>query len=326
MGAFCLVIRVMNAIDQILWGLLGNLAGPFFFVGSGKNAGKTTLLNRVNRVLAGRGRRVGITTIGHDGEPFDAILGHLKPPVEAHAENLVCLTERMAAAAGDALSVLCDAGHETAVGKLVLSRCLRDVNVEILGPETNAKCLNVCEKLEGLGAEIILVDGAFHRRTQIAVRDRTSLAVIISADLADGLDDIETFARHTARVFGLPRVPDSFGKWPKDLGATEVKNGKAVAVTGPLTSDLAAGLTKTLAGRPLFLEDATKIFCEPDGFARLAEKSGGVFVGRTFDLTLIAANPTARQKRGFDPGSFAETLKKGASEIPVLDVVSEIAL
>ncbi len=297
--------------------------GPFFFVGTGKNAGKTTLLNAVNRVLSGAGASVGVTTIGHDGEAFDAVLGHPKPPVILYPGNLACMTEAMAENAGSAIRVVLETDFETAVGRLVIARALIEARVEILGPETNARAMALCEKMEDLGAGIILVDGAFSRRTQIAGKDRNALALIVSGDIGATLRDIEKRARHWIENLTLPRYDGNPADLPAALGVHDM--GDVFFIRGPLTDESTQKLIESANGRPVIVEDGTKMFCSLTLWERLKKSAGGIYALRTFDLALIAANPTARCKPGFDPAAFARTLRKAAGDIPVIDVLMERA-
>ncbi|MCZ7583441.1 MAG: hypothetical protein M5R36_08975 [Deltaproteobacteria bacterium] len=124
--------------------------------------------------------------------------------------------------------------------------------------------------------------------------------------------------------FALPRAEPPFTAWPDALGAFDA--GDAVGVRGPLTDAIATDLMKRAPGKTIFIEDATKIFCDEPVYRKLVGACGGIFVARSFDLRLLAANPTARGRAGFDPPSFAAALKRAAPLLPVIDVVAEIAL
>jgi hypothetical protein len=316
----------MTEIDQLILDLLEKQRGPFFFVGTGKNSGKTTLLNEVNRVLSGAGRVVGVTTIGHDGEAFDSVLGHPKPPVMLYPGNLASMTEQMAADAGSALAVVETTDHETVVGTLVLTKALRETRAEILGPETNAQSMALCEKLESLGAGIVLADGAFSRRTQIAGRVGGALALIVSGDIGETLRDIEMQTRFWVETLTLPGFAQPLSSsLPDALGIHEIA-GDLVALRGPLTDDIARRLVDSIDGRRLVIEDGTKVFCSKLIWKRLKKSSGGIFALRTFNLVLIAANPTARCRNGFLPRPFAEAVKRSAGIVPVVDVIERILM
>ncbi|MCL4233814.1 MAG: hypothetical protein KJ042_04775 [Deltaproteobacteria bacterium] len=321
-----------DAVRAALQGALAGVSGPFFFVGSGKNAGKTTAMNAVSRVLAERAAAVGVTTIGHDGEARDAILGTEKPPVEVFPGNLVCLTRRMLADAGDALEWVAPTGLVTPIGALEIARAHRAANVEILGPETNARCADVCERMRRLGARIVLVDGAFSRRTQISMRDASPLALVASGDAGETPGDAAATIRYWVELLGLPRTaePDD------DAAGIETPGGVAgasivftdgwVRVRGPLLGEAAADLARIARGRRVLLDDATKVFCEEREWRALRGACASIGVVRSFDLRFVASNPTARFKGAFDAFEFARALKTAAPGKPVVDVVAGIAL
>ena len=63
--------------------LLARLTAPvrrLAFVGLAKNTGKTVALTTLLRELAERGERVGVTSIGRDGEARDAIDRRIAKP------------------------------------------------------------------------------------------------------------------------------------------------------------------------------------------------------------------------------------------------------
>ncbi len=321
-----------EAVRGALEGALAGVSGPFFFVGSGKNAGKTTAMNAANRVLAGRGAQIGVTTIGHDGEGRDAILGTEKPPVEVFPGNLVCLTRRMLDDAGDALEWVASTGFVTPIGALEIARARRAANVEILGPETNARCADVCERMRRLGARIVLVDGAFSRRTQIAMRDEAPLALIVSGDLGTTTGEVTAAIRYWVELLGLPRAgepdDDAAGiETPGGVsGAAIVFTDACVRVRGPLLGEAAAKLARVARGRRVVLDDATKVFCDEREWRALRDVCAAVGVVRSFDLRFLASNPTARFKGAFDAHDFAHALKAAAPGKPVIDVMSGIVL
>ena len=266
-----------------------------------------------------------MTTIGHDGEAFDSVLGHPKPPVMLYPGNLASMTEQMAADAGSSLAVVETTDHETVVGTLALTKALRETRAEILGPETNAQSMALCSKMESLGAGIILVDGAFSRRTQIAGRLGGVLALVVSGDIGESLRDIEMQTRYWVETLTLPGFAQPLSSLPDALGIHEIA-GDLVALRGPLTDDIARSLVDSIGGRRLVIEDGTKVFCSKLIWTRLKKSSGGIFALHAFNLMLIAANPTARCRKGFLPRPFAEAIKRSAGKIPVVDVIERILM
>ncbi len=327
-----LVDPLSDSVSRALSDAFAGVSGPFFFVGSGKNAGKTTAMNAANRVLATRGADVGVTTIGHDGEGRDAILGTEKPPVEVFAGNLVCLTRRMMDDAGDALAPVASTGFVTPMGALEIARALYPANVEILGPETNARCAAVCDQMRRLGARIVLVDGAFSRRTQIAMHDESPLALIASGDLGATTGEVRATIRYWVELLDLPRAgePDDEAagiETPGGVtGASILFTDACVRVRGPLLGETAAKLARMARRRRVVLDDATKVFCEEREWRALRDACASVNVVRSFDLRFVAANPTARFKGAFDADEFARALKDAAPNKPVIDVVARIVL
>lgn len=306
--------------------------GPLFVVGSCKNAGKTTLLNYLNRELSARlPKPPALATIGRDGEAEDIVWRHPKPPVTLSPGNLFVTTdgefERVAAIA-ERLEQL---PFRTMLGAVVIGKATAGGRVEMIGPDTNKELWTALERLRAHGATHMLVDGAYERRTQVAVHDRARLALVVSADVAPTPERVAAWLQHQAELYALPAAPAELAvaddlplglhwrvgeRWERD----PAKASFAFCM-GPLTDDMVEARLDELRAVPLLVEDATKIFVDRPAWRKLRRKSPGVFALRSLRLLLVAANPHGLLRQA-DPETFFAQLHEAAPHLPLVDVVA----
>ena len=87
-------------------------------VGLAKNTGKTEALGALLRELQIAGRRVGLTSIGRDGEERDVIDSRIeKPRSRLPAGSLVATTDALLRASAIPHEVLEDTGMRTPLGE-----------------------------------------------------------------------------------------------------------------------------------------------------------------------------------------------------------------
>jgi len=136
------------------------------FIGSDKNAGKTTVLNFVFRKLSedpGRAVPVCLTSIGINGEEVDTYEGHPKPSIRLYkgsyfvtaCEHLKELTGRYE---------ICFSFND--FNKLyILGKCLSDFQVVLEGPNNRQELLRL-KKVVGtlLPDSRLLIDGSIDRQ------------------------------------------------------------------------------------------------------------------------------------------------------------------
>lgn len=321
--------------------------GPFFLVGSCKNAGKTTLLNHLNEQLTRRLETPpALATIGRDGEPEDIVWRHAKPPVVLYPGNLFVTTEPDLTRLKTAAALVEKMPFQTMLGGIVLGKALRETNVEIVGPDTNAQLHHAIERMARHGASHQLIDGAFERRTQIAGEQGACLALVVSADIGPDVEQAARWLSYQREMYDLPQAPPEFSppptflpprsgeefftppewplglhwlhgeKWNQDPAETET-----VFCKGPLTENMVDEHLDGLRNRDLVLEDATKLFLDRRHWGILQRRCRHVFVLRELRLLLVAANPCGLLRQ-FGPDEFFNALRQAAPQLPLIDVVA----
>ncbi|GAB6154556.1 hypothetical protein JCM17380_33060 [Desulfosporosinus burensis] len=137
------------------------------FAGLAKNTGKTTALNAVNRLFPDQ--CLGITSIGYDGETFDAIYRHPKPSITVHLGQIILTAERFLPDTPKGYDILEAWGNHPQFGSWLILRMTEPGDFRMAGPSALSELLEGISRLRQHGATRIHVDGALNRLSHISV-------------------------------------------------------------------------------------------------------------------------------------------------------------
>jgi hypothetical protein len=234
-------------------------------VGLAKNTGKTEALAALLRELEAAGRRVGVTSVGRDGEERDVIDARIeKPRVVLPGGSLVATTDGLLRASALPYDLLEDPGVRTPLGRVLVVRLRGAGAIEVAGPSAAADVRAVSDAMLAHGAEQILIDGAIDRRAASSPSVADGLVISTGAVLDR---DIEQVVLQTADAVELVRLPS-------------VDEGGRDADTGGRLRELAeaAGGTSLLVGEdfaPVALPPRFVLTGEAEQIARLLDQSPG---------------------------------------------------
>jgi hypothetical protein len=184
----------MSVAAELYDRALATGARSIVVVGTAKNVGKTTTVDALVREAERRRAQLGLTSLGRDGEAFDAVDGRPKPRLFVEAGALI--------AAGYALLPprraveILARGEESALGPIVFYRLKIPLHVEISGPPTARGVRATIARLLELGGAPVIVDGAIDRVAAVVGGDD---AVIVATGAALAATP-EIVARETASI------------------------------------------------------------------------------------------------------------------------------
>ncbi len=311
--------------------MLSELTAParrLALVGLAKNTGKTEALAALLRELEGLGRRVGVTSVGRDGEEHDVIDFRIdKPRVHLPAQSLLASTDSLLSASGVPFELLQDTGFRTPLGRVLIVRLKGAGAVEVAGPSAAEQVRQVSDAMLGHGAEQVLIDGAIDRRAASRPDVADGLVMSTGAVLGADIEEVVRITRSAVELVRLPTIdPDS--PPARRLEATaapgEAHGGILMAQDGsavelPPRFVLSAGapeLRELLDGSPqghwLIVPGAL-----PDSFLR--ELPGALRSGGR-ELTIVVADPTRVFLSGRELGWYsAHGIKiRALAETPLL--------
>lgn len=282
------------------------------FVGVAKNCGKTTTMNAVASRLRARGHRLGLLSIGVDGEVSDALLETPKPPVAVREGELVATASSCLSATHGAFEFVEDLGFRTPLGESVIARCTVETQVVLAGLRHRQDVAKAATLLESHGANRIFIDGAYGRLSGAHACLTRGLIVSTGAIVSH---DVDTLVEETAELIQRFEIPHVDKPWERSLGEEAGRRERALlgckdGTSRALPSESA--LIGLREARDLWSEDVRAIAIPglvSDGVVRELLR---VKVERP--LTLIASDPTAIQAK------FADLKKLARSwEVRTLD-------
>jgi hypothetical protein len=271
-------------------------------VGLAKNTGKTETLAALLRELQAEGRRVGVTSVGRDGEERDVIDSRIsKPRVRLAAGSLVATTDGLLRASGIAHELLEETHVRTPLGRVLMACLHEDGAIEVAGPSAAADVRAVSDAMLAHGAEQVLIDGAVDRRVASSPRVSDGLVMATGAVLDR---DEDVVVKHTRDAVDLVRLPL--------LGAEH--SAERGAMLERLRELAAAGVSALVGeeGDPAALPPRFVLTAEPERIGELLDAhaaAGWLLVAgalperflsgllhslqrRRRELTVIASDPT----------------------------------
>jgi hypothetical protein len=182
-------------------------AASVFIVGTGKNVGKTVTLRAMYDAAVARGLRVGLTSIGRDGEAIDIGDAQPKPRLFLRAGTVIA-TARGALPQSPASTIVELSRLTTASGELVYARAEHDAYYELVGPPTAAGVRETVRTLLRF-SKYAIVDGAIDRVAALAGGD-DAIVVACGASAANTMEEAVDEVRSSAACAfrsSMARVP-----------------------------------------------------------------------------------------------------------------------
>jgi hypothetical protein len=326
-------------------------------VGLVKNAGKTTV---VNALMANCSHVFGLTSLGLDGERTDHLTGLAKPSITPPAGTLVATTRGSLERSHYAMESLEELPFHTPLGRVIIGRATGAGAVEVSGPTTLAELSVTVARLQALGADQVLVDGAINRIGSASPRVSDGVVVATGGMVGDTLEDVlettagaldlltlpgvgpvtrQLVAEHAAA--GARAVAFTAGgvAHPLEL-ATVVGEGVTVAraverlgadtllVGGALTQEFVDDFTRVLPPRTelrVIVRDATVLVLPPAMIGRFLRRGIRLEALTPLRVLALTVNPF-RVPQPYQPRAFFSAVADAVGDrVPLFDVVNGFA-
>lgn len=324
-------------------------------VGTFKNAGKTVALNEFIEVSGLKGKKLGITSIGRDGERRDIVTDTEKPPIFVPEGTYIATAETCALGTETTLEIIQVTAFTTAIGRVVICKTLEAGYVEIAGPDSNSEIRKVCDLMLELGADVVLIDGALNRKTQASPSVADGLILSTGAVLGRSIDVVIEKTLHAVKILTLPRAPEelvriceeaatssyvSFIDKNQNIINTHIKTTlgcahkiieqvkedyEYIVVPGTVMNSFIKSMQNVLRNHKigLIVRDGTKVFVEPMDY-RIFEKLGGrLMVLEPINLLAATVNPYSPDGYSFEPVLLLEAMKEALYPLDVFDCMQE---
>ncbi|MDF9867529.1 hypothetical protein OKW22_001104 [Bacilli bacterium PM5-3] len=309
-------------------------------IGLSKNAGKTTTLNSVLKLL--NYENVMLTSIGYDGEETDLVFGTGKPTIFVKKGTLLATAKKCVLSSDIRFEILETTGFNTPLGEIIIVKCLEDGLIELAGPSYNSQLKEVIRLLKELGNGLVLVDGALNRKTfsDPSVCDRTILCSGMT--LSDDINEVAKQTLYSLQLLSLKRIDkidcelvvenfnDAITIVNKDNSIKNIealtainqeviiaknldKDSKYLLINGPLTDKLALQLIKTrsqIDALCVVVKNGTSVFVKEETFNQLKKANIDIRVIDEINVCAISMNPNSLYRQ-FDS---KEVVAKVASQ------------
>ena len=292
-------------------------------IGMSKNSGKTTVLNALLKFYSRQGLVMGLTSIGRDGEDKDVLTQTDKPEIYVNEGTIIATS----------LFGLCDitreilktTGINTPLGEVIIMRAKSDGYVQLSGPSINVQLVQMIQALYGFGAQTVIVDGAFSRKTLAspAVTDHTILCT--GAALSPDMSRVIEETVHVHELLKSEKISDELKKLTEGHPLALVKFGQTyksfeqAALTDLLVNDLVRQGEKDAI---IVAEDASKFLINMETHRKLLLRNIKLMVRYNTNLTAVTINPVSPFGYEFDAGEFRKVLT-GTIGTPVINVMEE---
>lgn len=311
----------------------------------------TTLLSELE------GQRLGLLSIGHDGERTDSLNPLIrKPPIRCPAGTLIATTRPLLRRSGAVAETLVDTGLRTPLGAVSIFRLMSPAEIEVAGPSSASGAREAAAAMLELGAERVVIDGSIDRRATAAPEIAEAVITATGAVLGGSEEEVAAITESAIELSTLPVLgdrrlrerlgvgqdrcllvgPDGAKPLPptfpltastrdlREAGALDGAEGAAIYVPGSVPENFLAALVPLAAQEPLRVvaKNPTRIF--------LRERSPSWYGGRGVRLQVldraevraVTVNPVAPLSHEFDSAALREVISSKRPELPVFDVAA----
>ena len=321
-------------------------------IGLAKNVSKTTTLNHIIQIL-NRDYLLGLTSIGRDGEKYDEITSLPKPRIFVEAGTYLATAARSIKNSEIKSEIIKTTGINTPMGEIQIIKALNGGFVELAGPSINSELKLVCDELLKLGCDMVLIDGAFDRRSYASPLISQATILSTGASVSKRMNEVIDITRHTINLLSLekeenPQIRDvaneillkgKIGIINEDhtfkilnlltaLDSVEEilriidRFTRFLVINGAITDNFLETFMKKSEFYDkitILVPDATKLFTNKRIFEKYSKKGGKLKVLNKIQVIILTINPTSPLGYEFNKSNFLNELKKAIS-IPIYDL------
>ena len=324
-----------------------------------KNAGKTTVFNRIIRELNQTELILGLTSIGRDGEASDLVTGTHKPGIFVQEGTVIGTAAGLLQYCDITKEIVGKSGIHTPMGEVILVRAKSDGFVQLAGPSTNSQLIEISKQFKELGVEKVMIDGAISRKSLCSTKVAESVILSTGASLHKSMDEVVRKTQYVATILDLPEqvlnLPEELQNLdpmkssiiqlydqeqemiqlhPSDQGMMQLhellrhrsyQNWRYCYISGALTDVRLKPLLMSsldLKDRKLVVEDSSKILISRDCFNKMLKKGCSLSVTEETKLLGITINPFSAYGHHFHKDEFMDKMKEAVNK-PVWNVLEE---
>lgn len=321
-------------------------------IGLAKNVSKTTTLNYIIRNIK-ESYVIGLTSIGRDGEKYDVITDLPKPQIYIKKGTYVVTATQCLEESTIEFEVIKTTGFNTPLGEIMILKSKGEGYIELAGPSINNQLKKICSELKKLGCDLILVDGAFDRRSFSTPSISDATIISTGASVSRNINEVINLTAHIINLLNLEQETNEemvvlskeiFKKSKigiinknnsiklltvataldsaQDIIENLDNDSKYIAIKGAITDKILEDLMKSsqkYKGIPFLVTDGTKLFVGYKSLKKFQKKGGIIKVLNPINVIAVTINPTSPNGYEFDKDVFLKLLTKELT-IPVYNL------
>ncbi|MCF6094092.1 hypothetical protein L1765_08970 [Microaerobacter geothermalis] len=248
-------------------------------IGLAKNAGKTTVLNRLISESVKDQIPIGIASIGVDGEKKDAWLEFPKPPIHVYPGMLVVTGEWAMEESTAEIELLKEMKGTTNMGSLFLVRIKKQGDIKVGGTPTISGIIDAMDLMFRHGTKRCLIDGAYDRQTSANPMVTDGIIPVIGATVHEKIEKIMEEADLFYKKYTLPSADDDefFSKISLPISKVQSENHQSIIES------------------KIFMYRTKEDWIHLEGTLMTCLKQVGSFIGKGYTRVVISGSFTDRQ-------------------------------
>lgn len=152
-------------------------------IGLSKNAGKTTLLNYLIKQNEQQKKKLGIASIGVDGEKVDLLTGQPKPLIHVPKGTLVVTTEKGLTEGTATWRIYDRIGSNISIDNIYIAEAIDEGTVKLIGTHTIELIANILQYFKQYKADKVIIDGAYDRFSSANPAVTNQVYLVVGAGL-----------------------------------------------------------------------------------------------------------------------------------------------
>lgn len=314
-------------------------------IGMCKNAGKTTVLNRLIADSNRAGEVIGLTSIGRDGESSDIVTNTKKPKIFVWGGTLFATAQQALPLGSVSKKIMDVTDMSTPMGNVIICKAMSDGFVQLAGPSMTVQLGRIRDELFQLGAERVFLDGALSRKS-LSMPFVSDASVLCSG--ASFSPDLKRTVENTAYYVMLMSIKKT--KWDfssingkfaivtdgeivientLDEAVDELRRRKtgALLMRGGVTDAMARVLLS--GGRfggniELVVEDGSRLLLSKQNYDKLFIAGANFGVINETNLLAVTVNPFSAYGTHYNKSEFFDAVRQRVPDnVAVVNVLEE---
>ena len=216
-------------------------------------------------------------------------------------------------------------GINTPLGEVIVLRARSGGYVQLAGPSINSQMTQICDVMHGFGADRVIVDGAFARKTTASPAVTETAILCTGAALNRNMNLVIDETRHVHDLLKSEKISDELMELTKEFPLALVNDDKTYRVfeQSALTDALANNLIKEGVNNSIIVaQDASKLLIGLETHKKLIFRKIKMMVRDITELLVVTVNPVSASDYEFNARDFKNTLA-GLVGTPVINVMED---